>query len=210
MKQSCEEAGEEEQIRVYLRLRPLRNELSKRTLKLVNRGVAFHYKDNRIHQLYFDDVFDEVTSQQQIYEAACMPIVENVLRGNNGSLFVYGQTGTGKTYTMGTLEAIKREDQGLIPLALKHMWEHLSSSKGKDDWRLCISFMQIYMEDIYDLFNPSNGKLQIRESPEQGETYVEDLVVVSIEDYKQAIELINSGLKYRKVGNQVLPSQPRK
>ena len=62
--------------------------------------------------------------------------------------------------------------------------------------------MQIYMEDIYDLFNPSNGKLQIRESLEQGETFVEDLVIVPIESYKQSIELINTGLKFRKVGNQ--------
>jgi hypothetical protein len=64
--------------------------------------------------------------------------------------------------------------------------------------------MQIYMEDIYDLFNPANGKLQIRESMEQGETFVEDLVIVPIENYKQSVELINAGLKYRKVGNQVL------
>lgn len=88
--------------------------------------------------------------------------MKNVLEGNNGSLFVYGQTGTGKTYTMGTLESIKREDQGLIPLALNHILGHLHSTRNPDEWSICISFMQIYMEDIYDLFNPSNGKLQIR------------------------------------------------
>jgi len=59
------------------------------------------------------------------------------------------------------------------------------------------------MEDIYDLFNPTNGKLHIRESQEQAETFVEDLVIVPIDNYKQSIELINTGLKYRKVGNQV-------
>lgn len=52
------ESSEEEQIKVYLRIRPMRNEFSKRTLKLIDRGVAFHYKDNKIHQLYFDGVFD--------------------------------------------------------------------------------------------------------------------------------------------------------
>lgn len=102
------ENGEEEQIKVYLRIRPMRNELSKRTLKIIDRGVAFHYKDNKIHQLYFDGVFDDTASQEKVFESACLPIVRDVLKGNNGSLFVYGQTGTGKTYTMGTLEAIKR------------------------------------------------------------------------------------------------------
>lgn len=178
----------------------MRNEFSKKSLKVIDRGVAFHYKD-KIHQLYFDGVFDDTFSQQKVFEAACLPIVRDVLEGNNASLFVYGQTGTGKTYTMGTLEAIKREDQGLIPLSLNHMLNHLQQRR-KEEWSISISFMQIYMEDIYDLFNPTNGKLQIRESIKQSETFVEDLTIVPIENYEQSIELINAGLKYRKVGNQ--------
>lgn len=62
--------------------------------------------------------------------------------------------------------------------------------------------MQIYMEEIYDLLNPTSGKLHIREDIQYGETYVEDLVIVPISNYKQSIELINAGLKFRKTGNQ--------
>lgn len=47
--------------------------------------------------------------------------------------------------------------------------------------------MQIYMEDIYDLLNPRNEKLKIREDHEYGEIYVEDLVIVPISNYKQSI-----------------------
>ncbi len=97
------ERGEDEHIKVYIRIRPMRNEFSKKTLKTIDRGVAFHYKDNKIHQLYFDEVFEETSTQQKVFEEACLPIVKDVLKGNNGALFVYGQTGTGKTYTMGTL-----------------------------------------------------------------------------------------------------------
>lgn len=43
-----------DQINVYIRIRPMRNEFSKKTLKTIDRGVAFHYKDSKIHQLYFD------------------------------------------------------------------------------------------------------------------------------------------------------------
>ncbi len=68
----------------------------------------------------------------------------------------------------------------MISLALNYILGQLNSTKNKEDWNICISFMQIYMEDIYDLFNPSNGKLQIRESLEEGETLVEDLVIVPI------------------------------
>lgn len=89
--------------------------------------------------------------------------MDDVLRGNHVSLFVYGQTGTGKTYTMGTLEAIKREDQGLIPLSLNYLLNELKKSKSESDWSISLSFMQIYLEDIYDLLNPRNEKLKIRE-----------------------------------------------
>jgi hypothetical protein len=163
--------------------------------------VALNYKD-KIHQYYFDGIFDETYNQQKVFESACLPIVQDVLNGNNASLFVYGQTGTGKTFTMGTLETIKREDQGLIPLALNYIINDLGKSKSKEEWSISLSFMQIYMEDIYDLLNPTNGKLQIREDMEYGETYVEDLVIVPIDNYKQSIDLINAGLKYRKIGNQ--------
>lgn len=64
---------------------------------------------------------------------------------------------------MGTLEAIKSEDQGLIPLSLDYLINHLKSTKQDKEWSISLSFMQIYMEEIYDLLNPRNGKLKIRE-----------------------------------------------
>ena len=81
----------------------MKNQFAKKTLKIIDHGVAFHYKDKKVNQLYFDEVFDETTSQQKLFDTAGLKIVNDVLKGNNGSLFVYGQTGTGKTYTMGTL-----------------------------------------------------------------------------------------------------------
>jgi DNA replication protein DnaC len=101
-KNSNDKEGEAEQINVFIRIRPMRNEHSKKSLKIIDKGVAFHYKD-KIHQLYFDGVFDDTFSQQRVFESGCLPIVKDVLQGNNASLFVYGQTGTGKTFTMGTL-----------------------------------------------------------------------------------------------------------
>lgn len=53
--------------------------------------------------MYFDGVFDEEATQEALFNHSCKPILDDVIRGNNASLFVYGQTGTGKTYTMGTL-----------------------------------------------------------------------------------------------------------
>lgn len=82
----------------------------------------------------------------------------------------------------------------------------LKESKPEKDWSVSLSFMQIYLEEIDDLLNPSNARLKIREDHEYGETYVEDLVIVPISNYKQSIDLINAGLEYRKTGNQKMNS----
>ena len=68
----------------------------------MDHGCALHFKD-KIHQLYFDGVFDENATQKEVFDQSCLPTINDVLEGKNASLFVYGQTGSGKTYTMGTL-----------------------------------------------------------------------------------------------------------
>ena len=68
----------------------------------MDHGCALPLKE-KIHQLYFDGVFEENATQKEVFDQSCMPIINDVLEGKNASLFVYGQTGSGKTYTMGTL-----------------------------------------------------------------------------------------------------------
>lgn len=63
----------------------------------------------------FDHVFREEASQDDVYRETCLPLVQNVLNGYNGTYFVYGQTGTGKTYTMGVLNDIDSTCKGIIP-----------------------------------------------------------------------------------------------
>ena len=67
-KKSNQKDEEGEQINVYMRIRPMRNQHSKKSLKILEKGngVALHYKD-KIHQLYFDGVFDDTYSQQKVF-----------------------------------------------------------------------------------------------------------------------------------------------
>ncbi|QQP40262.1 Kinesin-like protein, partial [Caligus rogercresseyi] len=66
----------------------------------------------------FDSVYDAGSSQEEVYEESFKPIVDSVLEGFNGTIFAYGQTGTGKTWTVeGTEEA-----PGLIPRAFNHIF----------------------------------------------------------------------------------------
>ena len=69
----------------------------------------------RPRQYQFDQVFDDSIDQEEIFQRTCLPLVYNVLNGYNGTYFFYGQTGTGKTYTMGVLNSIDIHSQGIIP-----------------------------------------------------------------------------------------------
>ena len=70
------------------------------------------------------------------------------------------------------------------------------------DWKVHISFFQIYLEQVSDLLNPQAQKMSIRE--EQGEVFVGDLVEVPVETLDQAMNIVNAGLSYRKMASQAM------
>jgi kinesin family protein 3/17 len=97
-------------------------------------------------QFAFDAVFDGACSQRDVYEGTAMSVVNAVLQGYNGTVFAYGQTGTGKTYTMegegggggsggdggngGDAEGQLSSEQGIIPAAFDHIFGAIQASEG--------------------------------------------------------------------------------
>jgi len=97
----------------------------------------------------FDRVFNEGSGQSQVFEQTCKPLVLDVLNGYNGTYFVYGQTGTGKTYTMGVLGNIDVDSQGIIPQSVDFMLKYLHEQEDSGSllqWRMHLSFYQIYQD----------------------------------------------------------------
>ena len=80
--------------------------------------------EGKQRDFFFDYVFGLDSTQQQIYDLVGGPIISDVLRGFNGTIFAYGQTGTGKTYTMGILDRVRDQTAGVIPRALGHIFGH--------------------------------------------------------------------------------------
>lgn len=78
----------------------------------------------------FDTVFGTDSKQMDVYNEAARPIVENVLEGYNGTIFAYGQTSTGKTYTMEGVRTLP-ELKGIIPNSFAHIFGHIA--KAEDD-----------------------------------------------------------------------------
>ena len=91
-------------------------------------------------------------------------MLDSVLDGYNGTIFAYGQTGTGKTHTM-VGEIWNTEMKGIIPWALEQIFEEQLELQAEFNYEVNVAFIQIYLEMIQDLLDPQNEEIRIREDP---------------------------------------------
>ena len=131
------------------------------------------------------------SKQETIYEETVMPIVDFVLEGYNGTIFAYGQTGTGKTFTMEGEDTVP-EQGGIMPRSFETIFKAIEADPSKQ-YLVRASYMELYKEDIRDLLskNPKN-KLEIREKPDTG-VYVKDLCSFVVRSVKEIKEIMYTG-----------------
>lgn len=122
----------------------------------LSKNVSNHGKRTtrfREHRFVFDKLFDEGTSQEDVYYNTTKPLLDSVLDGFNGTVFAYGATGCGKTHTIsGTLE-----EPGIIFLTMKELFERIDDLKDTKLIDVSLSYLEIYNETIRDLMQPDNG-----------------------------------------------------
>ncbi|KAL9843173.1 Kinesin-like protein KIN-5C [Arabidopsis thaliana] len=110
----------------------------------------------------FDKVFGPSAQQKDLYDQAVVPIVNEVLEGFNCTIFAYGQTGTGKTYTMeGECRRSKSApcgglpaEAGVIPRAVKQIFDTLEGQQA--EYSVKVTFLELYNEEITDLLAPED------------------------------------------------------
>ncbi|PWA85208.1 P-loop containing nucleoside triphosphate hydrolases superfamily protein [Artemisia annua] len=107
----------------------------------------------------FDKVFGPKSQQRDLYHTAVSPIVFEVLEGYNCTIFAYGQTGTGKTYTMEGGGRKKNgefpSDAGVIPRAVKQIFDILEAQSA--EYSMKVTFLELYNEEITDLLAPEEA-----------------------------------------------------
>ncbi|XP_027108683.1 kinesin-like protein KIN-5D [Coffea arabica] len=107
----------------------------------------------------FDKVFGPTSQQKDLYDQAVWPIVFEVLEGYNCTIFAYGQTGTGKTYTMEGGGRKKNgefpSDAGVIPRAVKQIFDILETQHA--EYNMKVTFLELYNEEITDLLAPEEA-----------------------------------------------------
>jgi hypothetical protein len=114
-------------------------------------------------EFLYDYAFGHESSQDDIFEAIAQPVIDDFLLGKHGTIFAYGQTGTGKTYTMGVLELVGNEHAGIIPRTISRIFDYVDENmNGGKSVTVTLSFLQLYRETVQDLLAPisaiSNGQ----------------------------------------------------
>nr|XP_055215205.1 kinesin-like protein KIF21A isoform X8 [Gorilla gorilla gorilla] len=158
-------APDESSVRVAVRIRP---QLAKEKIEgchictSVTPGEpqVFLGKDKAFT---FDYVFDIDSQQEQIYIQCIEKLIEGCFEGYNATVFAYGQTGAGKTYTMGTGFDVNivEEELGIISRAVKHLFKsieekkHIAVKNGlpAPDFKVNAQFLELYNEEVLDLFD---------------------------------------------------------
>ncbi|XP_067992949.1 centromere-associated protein E isoform X2 [Melanerpes formicivorus] len=191
--------ADEGAVTVCVRMRPLiaREEALEDKLSL-------HWKseNNTISEVNgtkvfsYDRVFHSSDSTQQLYEGVAVPIIQSAVQGYNGTIFAYGQTASGKTYTM-----MGNEDSaGIIPKAIQHIFKVICEIPDRE-FLLRVSYMEIYNETITDLLCDTRKKkpLGIREDVNRN-IFVEDLIEEVVVAPEEVMEWIRKGERNRHYG----------
>lgn len=146
----------------------------------------------------YDSVYDWNSKQIDLYDETFRQLVDSVLEGYNGTIFAYGQTGTGKTFTM---EGVRSDPilRGVIPNSFEHIFTHIARTQNQQ-YLVRASYLEIYQEDIRDLLSKDQSRrLELKERPDTG-VYVKDLQSFVCKSVKEIEHVMNVGNQNRAVG----------
>jgi len=194
----------EESIKVCCRFRP-QNQLEKDQsgkICISLQDDSSVYVPSSDNSFVFDRVFGVDATQKEVYDYAAKPIINAVLRGFNGTVFAYGQTASGKTFTM---EGSDIEDQvymGVIPRMVWSIFDGIYHADDYIEFLVKVSIVEIYNERIRDLLDPKRDNLKIHEDKARGvfigevtETYVgseqEIFDIMKVGTYNRSVAVTN-------------------
>uniref|UniRef100_A0A8C9WCU5 Kinesin-like protein KIF19 n=1 Tax=Scleropages formosus TaxID=113540 RepID=A0A8C9WCU5_SCLFO len=140
----------------------------------------------------FDVAFDFTATQEDVYVATMKNLIEGVISGYNATVFAYGPTGTGKTYTMLGIDS----EPGIYIRTLNDLFKAIEEASEDMDCSVYMSYLEIYNEMIRDLLNPASGYLDLREDA-KGEIRIAGITEVSTSNAKEIMQLLTKGNKQR-------------
>lgn len=171
-----------------------------------DRGIA---GDMTSRMFEVDQVYGPEAEQSQFFQGTAEPLFKEFLKGYNCTMFAYGQTGTGKTYTMHGDEKISNgsfsPNAGIIPRILYTLFDTLKCLEGSDFLIKC-SFLELYNEELKDLFAVDESKrLRIFDSKSNSNSKctitTQNLLEVLLRDAEHGMKMLQMGIEKRKVAS---------
>ena len=196
-------------IKVFVRFRPL-NDLENGLLsdncgwtipKYINDATIGIYSTKEIKEkdspipgnliFKYDKVFKSDAQQNEIYENVGKRIVGDVMEGYNGTIFAYGQSGSGKTYTMYGPDIFDDIFKGIIPRIVEDIFNYVEKADENIDFQFKLSVLEIYKEVMYDLLAQQSNDIKIQENPESGIVIdgLSEVYLSSLNEFFEYVEL---------------------
>lgn len=160
---------------IHVSIRPKYEDIPTSWIIDSNRGIVEH---SELGTFQYDHVFDVNDNNDDVYQIVAFPILEKCLQGYNGTIFAYGMTGSGKTYSM----------RGLLERSIDVLFENVNVVE--------CSILEIYNEKIRDLLVSDNTDLKIVDDKKYG-VKVKGLSEIRVESVNQLLELIDRGESLR-------------
>eukprot|EP00258_Populus_trichocarpa_P000733 XP_002299089.2 kinesin-like protein KIN-14T isoform X1 [Populus trichocarpa] len=188
-------------IRVFCRIRPIAFGENLGHLRPVvasnSNEVVLKLMENKSKSYNFDKVFHPGSSQDEVFTEV-EPIIKSVIDGYNACIFAYGQTGTGKTFTMEG----SADTTGIVPRAIEALFKQAVDCNHA--FLISFSMLEIYMGNLKDLLVPKPTKatdpmppcLSIQTDPKGG-IEIDNLVAIKVNDFNQALRLYRLGCRFR-------------
>ncbi|CAD8139634.1 unnamed protein product [Paramecium pentaurelia] len=199
-------------VQVAVRIRPLNQKeiiakedsclrSDRKTIIIPQNGKSFS----------FDHVFDQDSSQDQIFQCCVTNLILRCFEGYNSTILAYGQTGSGKTYTMGTsaidqftgqnVNSLQNQsDCGMIPRVIYFLFEEIEKRKQEQDINITCSYVELYNEQIIDLLNEqiiqTNVQPTIREEKDHTIS-IQNLTTIPVTNPQYMIQILNRGGAHR-------------
>ena len=176
----------QEHIQVTCRLRPLsplEEPFPVSPISLLPDRNTVIINDKSFH---LDCIFPPETSQREVFDCTARSIVRSALLGYNGTVVTYGETGSGKTYTMIGTDT----EPGIVPLAISGLFEGIGNSEPGSEFTLKIGYLELYNEHITDLLSPQSPPLPLREDSTQG-VYIKDLTQLFVTSESEALSVLS-------------------
>ncbi|KAG3051795.1 hypothetical protein PC121_g17656 [Phytophthora cactorum] len=192
-------------VRVCCRVRPqnakeLTMASAQRCVFTENETIEVKTNEGSPQKFTFDHVFGEEDNQKTVFENVAQPVVQDIMAGYNATIFAYGQTSSGKTYTMEGANIDHPELQGIIPRTATEIFNNVMNADENMEFIVKVSYIEIYMERIRDLLDPYKSKvnLQVREDAQRG-IFVEGMTEMCVTSDEELLAAMRAGAANRAV-----------